>query len=134
MERSIDGDELMRDLAAILREINEQGFVYRVTVGPSAAMPEAIGGLVDRTGEIVFVLGPESILGGVFGLIDEEYGWPHPVQSSGIKCLADIMPRWRCHPVVYVDNTICALSVSIWEYERLRERTTGKSSLPETES
>jgi hypothetical protein len=36
--------------------------------------------------------------------------------------------------VVYVGNTICALSVSIWEYERLRELATGKSSLPEAES
>jgi hypothetical protein len=70
---------------------------------------------------IVFALGPPHVLGSVFGLIDEEYGWPHPIQVSEVKALSDLMPGYRRHPMIYRDSDCLAISISLAEYELLKQ-------------
>jgi hypothetical protein len=72
--------------------------VFRVSVGQLPDAGRHSSGLVGPEGEVVFVLGPPRVLGGVFGLGDEEYGWPYPVQASDVKTASDRMLGHRCHP------------------------------------
>jgi hypothetical protein len=85
-----------------------------------------IGGLVSPDGEVVFALGPPARLGRVFGLIDEQYGWPHPIQVADVRAAADLMPGWRCHPMLCKGDVCLAMSVGFSEYELLRREDAGR--------
>jgi hypothetical protein len=69
---------------------------------------------------MVFVLGPPQTLGVVFGLIDEECGWPHPIQLSEVKTLSDLMPSHRRHPVIWRGADWLAISINLGEYELVK--------------
>jgi hypothetical protein len=81
-----------------------------------------ISGLVSAANEIVFALGSAHVLGEVFGLIDEEYGWPHPMPISEVKTVSDLMPGYRRHPMIYRGSECLAISISVGEYELLKQR------------
>lgn len=119
-ERSIAEADLMGKLPEVLEEIAQRGTVFLVNMGNVPASSLAISGLVSAAGEVVFALGPPQILGGVFGLIDEEYGWPHPIQVSEVKAVSDLMPGHRWHPVIYRGNDCLVMSISLEEYELLK--------------
>ena len=121
-ERSIAGTDLMRMLGEVLEEIAQRGTVFLVRMGQALESGDVISGLVSATGEIVFALGPPHVLGRVFALIDEEYGWPHPIQVSDVKAVSDLMPTHRRHPLIYRGNDCLAISISLGEYQLLKQR------------
>jgi hypothetical protein len=112
----------MGTLPEVLEEIARRGAVFLVNMGQAAESGGVISGLVSPTGEIVFVLGPPQVLGQVFVLIDEEYGWPHLVQVSELKAVTDLMPGYRRHPLIYRGSDCLAMSISLGEYELLKQR------------
>jgi hypothetical protein len=87
LERSITGAELMRMLPEILEDIAQRGTVFLVHMGSAADAGSIISGLVSATNEIVFAVGAPHMLGEVFGLIDAEYGWPHPISLGSKNCV-----------------------------------------------
>jgi hypothetical protein len=121
IERSIGGADLMRMLPEVLEEIAQSGVVFLVSMG-NISEAGVISGLVSATNEIVFVLGSPHVLGDVFGLIDAEYGWPHPIDISEVKTVSDLMPGYRRHPMLYRGSECLALSISLGEYEILKQR------------
>ena len=120
-ERSITATDLLRMLPEVLAEVAQRGTVFLVSMGQALASDNVISSLVSATGEIVFVLGPPHVLGAVFALIDEEYGWPHPVQVSDVKAVSDLMPRHRRHPLIYRGSDCLAMSIGLREYELLTQ-------------
>ena len=120
-EQSIAGTDLIRTLPEILEEVAQRGTVFLVSLGQAHESDDVISGLVSATGEIVFALGPPHVLGGVFALIDEEYGWPHPVQVSDLKAVSDLMPSHRRHPLIYRGSDCLAMSIGLREYELLTQ-------------
>jgi hypothetical protein len=118
-ERSIAGSDLMRSLPEVLEEIAHRGTVFLVNMGKAPPSSGVIGGCINTSGEIVFALGPPQVLGGVFGLIDEEYGWPSPVQVEEVEDLLDLMPSHRRHPMFCRGNDCIAMSISLGEYDLL---------------
>jgi hypothetical protein len=121
-ERSIAGADLMGALSEVLEEVADRGTVFLVSMGNAPESGGVISGLVSAAGEVVFALGPPQLLGGVFGLIDEEYGWPHPVQVSELRTVSDLMPGYRRHPVIYRGTDCLAISISLGEYELLKKK------------
>jgi hypothetical protein len=121
-ERSIAGTDLMRMLPELLEEVAQRGTVFLVSIGKASESGGIISGLVSATSEIVFALGSPQVLGGVFGLIDEEYGWPHPIQISEVKTVSDLMPGYRRHPMIYHGSDCLAMSISVGEYELLKQQ------------
>jgi hypothetical protein len=121
-ERSIAGADLMGTLPQVLEQIDHQGTVFLVNMGKVSESSRIISGLLSAAGEIVFALGPAHVIGGVFGLIDEEYGWPHPIQIAEVKTVADLMPGRRRHPMIYRGEDCLAMSISLWEYEQLKRK------------
>ena len=91
---------------------------------------------VDESGEVSaaasrdpsFVLGPVEICGRVLGLIDEEYGWPEPVQAGSIKTVWDIYPGPKCHPFIENESGCLAVGIQLGEYTRIKEKYFGNSS------
>jgi hypothetical protein len=122
VERSIAGADLMRMLPEILEEVAQHGTVFLVSLGKASESDLVISGLVSATNEIVFALGSPDILGEVFGLIDAEYGWPHPIPISEVKTVSDLMPGYRRHPMIYNGSDCLAMSISWGEYELLKKR------------
>jgi hypothetical protein len=120
-ERSIAGTDLIRTLPEILEEVARPGTVFLVSMGQTLESDNVISGLVSATGEIVFALGPPHVLGAVFALIDEEYGWPHPIQVSDVEAVSDLMPSRRRHPLIYRGSDCLAMSISLGEYELLKQ-------------
>jgi hypothetical protein len=121
VERSISGADLLGQLPAVLAEIAHRDVVFLVHMGRPPESRCLISGLVGPDGEVVFALGPPDPLGRVFGLIDEEYGWPRPIQVADVRAVADLMPGRRDHPLVFRGDDCLALSISIAEYHRLRQ-------------
>jgi hypothetical protein len=109
-------------LPEVLEEIARRGAVFLVNMGQAAESSGVISGLVSATSEIVFALGPPQVLGKVFGLIDEEYGWPHPVQVSEVKAVTVLMPGYRRHPLICRGSDCLAISIGVGEYELLKQR------------
>ena len=62
------------------------------------------------------------MLGEVFGLIDAEYGWPHPIPLSDVTTVADLLPGYRRHPMICRGSECLAISISVGEYEILKQR------------
>lgn len=116
-ERWVAGADLMRMLPEILEEIADRGTVFLVRMGKVPESSGVISGLVSANGEIVFALGSPQALGGVFGLIDEEYGWPHPIQVSDVKTVSDLTPGYRRHPMIYRGRDCLAMCIGFREYE-----------------
>jgi hypothetical protein len=121
VERSIAGNDLMPILPEVLEEIVQCGTVFLVSMGKASEAGVVISGLVSPTNEVVFALGPPHLLGEVFGLIDQEYGWPHPVHVSELKAVTDLMPGYRRHPLIYRESDCLAMSISLREYELLKK-------------
>jgi hypothetical protein len=119
-ERSITGQELLGALLEVIVEIVQRGTVFLVSRGNALESSGLIGGLVNGPGEILFVLGPVQTLGRVFGLIDEEYGWPYPIQLSEVEALSDLTPDHRRHPMIWCGNDCLAMCISLGEYELLK--------------
>lgn len=128
VENHIDGADLIAALPAVLDDIAARGAVYLVDLGPASQPSAVIRGLVGPEGRVVFALGPPENLGRVFGLIDEEYGWPHPVQVADVVTVGDVAPSYRRHPMLYRGGECVAMSVSWWEYERV-----GTGAAPDAE-
>jgi hypothetical protein len=122
IERSITGAELMKTLPEILEDIAQRGTVFLVHMGNAADAGGIISGLVSATNEIVFAVGAPHLLGEVFGLIDAEYGWPHPIALSEVKTVSDLLPGYRRHPIIYCGGECLAISISVGEYELLKQR------------
>jgi hypothetical protein len=120
LERRIAGTDLIAALPSVLQDIADRGAVYLVSLGQADPARWVLRGLVDPAGEVVFALGRPDDLGRVFGLIDEEYGWPHPVQLADVTRVEDVAPGYHCHPILYRGRECVAMSVSWWEYERVR--------------
>ena len=120
-ERSIAGTDLLQTLPEVFAEIVQRGTVFLVSMGQALEAGDVISGLVSATGEIVFALGSPHVLGAVFALIDEEYGWPYPVQVSDVKAVSDLMPTHRRHPLIYRGSDCLAMSISLGEYELLTQ-------------
>ena len=121
-ERLIAGPELMGALPKILEEIARRGNVFLVTGAKGPESGSLPGDLASGEVEVRFVLGPLQTLGGVFGLIDEEYGWPYHIQLSEVKALSDLVPGHRRHPLIWREAACVALSISPGEYQLLKER------------
>jgi hypothetical protein len=119
-ERSISRAELMETLPEVLEQITNHGIVFLVSLGKVEESSGFISGLVTSAGEIMFAFGPREVLGRVFGLIDEEYGWPHLIQFSDVKEVSDLMPGYRRHPIICQGDHWLAMSISIGEYELLK--------------
>jgi hypothetical protein len=109
-------------LPEVLEEIVQRGTVFLVSMGKASEASGVISGLVSSTNEIVFAFGPPQVLGEVVGLIDEEYGWPHLVHVSELKAVYDLLPAYRRHPLIYRESDCLAMSISIGEYELLKNR------------
>jgi len=110
----------MAALPMILEEIETDGTVFRVNMGRVSEPGRVlIRGLVSGEGDIVFVLGPERVLCGVFGLVDAEHGWPCPIQVAEVKTVSDLMPGIHRHPVIYRGTDPLAMSICWSEYELL---------------
>jgi hypothetical protein len=120
VERHIAGAELIAALPSVIDDIIRRGAVYLVNLGPVEPSASVISGLVSPMGEVVFALGRPDDLGRVFGLIDEEYGWPDPVQLADVATVGDVVPGYRRHPLLLRGDECVALSVSWWEYEQVR--------------
>jgi hypothetical protein len=127
VERSISGADLLGQLRAVLEEIAHRDVVFLVHMGRPPESSCVLGGLVSPEGEVVFALGRPATLGRVFGLIDEEYGWPRPIQVADVRAVPDLMPGWRRHPMLFKADDCLALSISFAEYDRLRREDTGRS-------
>jgi hypothetical protein len=123
VERVISAADLEATLPAVLDEISQRGTVFLVHMGQAEQTPGVISGLVSGASEVVFALGPAEVLGKVFGLIDEEYGWPRPISVAAVKTAWDLMPRHRCHPVLCRGDQAVAMSISIEEYDLIVSRT-----------
>jgi hypothetical protein len=119
VERRITGADLIPQLQTVIDDITGQGAVYLVNLGSVDPSSPVIRGLVSPAGELVFVLGRPDDLGRVFGLNDEEYGWPAPVQVADVVTVDDVAPGYRRHPVLFRGKECVAMSVSWWEYEQL---------------
>jgi hypothetical protein len=120
VERCIAGSDLIVALPSVLEGIADRGAVCLVNLGPVDPSAWVINGLVNPKGEVVFALGRPDDLGRVFGLIDPEYGWPHPVQLADVASVEDVAPSYRRHPMLYRGRECVAVSVSWWEYEQVR--------------
>jgi hypothetical protein len=121
-ERRISGTDLLATFPAVLEQLAEGATVFLVDMTAELTSVSAISGLVGPSGEIVFALGPAAVLGGVFALIDQEYGWPEPVQAADVRAATDLMPEYRRHPVLYRGTDCLAMSIGIREYELLQSR------------
>jgi hypothetical protein len=122
-ERRISGADLLATFPAILEELSQGTTVFLVDMTAEPPPTSVIAGLVSSSGEIVFALGPPDALGGVFALIDKEYGWPEPIQAADVRSAADLMPSYRRHPMLHRGADCLALSISLSEYELLRHRS-----------
>jgi hypothetical protein len=127
VERSISGADLLGQLPAILKEIVHREVVFLIHMGRPPESSCIISGLVSPAGEIVFALGPPATLGRVFGLIDEEYGWPRPIQVADVRAVPDLMRGRRYHPLLFQGDDCVALSISLEEYNLLRQDDAGRS-------
>jgi len=112
----------MKTLPEILEDIAQRGTVFLVHMGNAADAGGMISGLVSATNEIVFAVGAPHMLGEVFGLIDAEYGWPHPIPLADVKTVADLLPGYRRHPMIERGGECLAISISVGEYELLKQR------------
>ena len=65
------------------------------------------------------MLGPESVCGRVFGLVDVEYGWPHMVNIDSSFSAGDLVPGIRRHPVLVRQGRTVAVAVSRGEYDAI---------------
>jgi hypothetical protein len=99
-ERTISIDELMDRVGYVLDEIYREDIVYIVRVD-------------DGDG---FILAPEKIANHILGLYDEEYGWPHIIQTQDIKSVNDLLPGYRRHPFIFRKGGCLAGSIGIDEY------------------
>ena len=120
VERQISAAELLSTLPAVIQEIVEGQTVFVVNLGQAHEHGLVIGSLVSPQDEIVFVFGPPEVLGQVFGLIDEEYGWPREIQISDIRSVEDLTPSHRCHPIICRGRECLAMSIGWGEYELLK--------------
>jgi hypothetical protein len=120
VERHIAGAELIAALPSVIDNITSRGAVYLVNLGPVEPSASVISGLVSPAGEVVFALGRPDDLGHVFGMIDEEYGWPDPVQLADVATVGDLTPGYRRHPLLFRGEECVAMSVSWGEYEQVR--------------
>jgi hypothetical protein len=127
VERSISGADLLSELPAVLEEIAHRDVVFLVHMGRPPESSCFISGLVSPDGDVVFAFGSPATLGRVFGLIDEEYGWPHPIQVSNVRAASDLMPGRHYHPLLFKADDCLALSISLAEYNRLRQEDAGRS-------
>jgi hypothetical protein len=93
VERSISGADLLGQLPAVIAEIAHRDVVFLVHMGRPPHSRWLISGLVGPDGDVVFALGPSETLGRVFGLIDDEYGWPRPIQVADVRAIADLSRR-----------------------------------------
>ena len=122
LERSITGAELVRMPPEILEDIVQRGTVFRVHMGDAADAGGIISGLVSATNEIVFAFGAPHMLGEVFGLIDAEYGWPHPISLLDVTTVADLLPGYRRHPMIERGGECLAMRISVGEYKLLKQQ------------
>lgn len=120
-ERSIGAADLIPNLPRVLDEITSRDAVFLVSTGNMPESGSVISGLVSGEGDIVFVLGSPQILGGVFGRLDPEYGWPCPIQITEVRTVSDLMPGHRRHPLLCRGSDCLALSISLSEYRLLQE-------------
>jgi hypothetical protein len=127
VERSISGADLLGQLSAVFGAIAHQDVVFLVHMGRPPESRCITNGLVGPDGDVVFTLGPPETLGRVFGLIDDEYGWPRPIQVADVRAVGDLMPGRRSHPLLFQGDDCRALSISIAEYNRLRQEDAGRS-------
>lgn len=67
-----------------------------------------------------WILGPGKILGAVFGLYDEEYGWPCLVQTDAP--LEQLRPGSRRHPVMTLSDGSEIISISLDEWQTLQDQ------------
>jgi len=124
-EKTISGSELMPRLSEILDEIHSHGAVYVVHAHVCDINVDPAEG-IDESGQGSFVLGPPDVCGGVVGLVDPEYGWPHVIDVGDVNTLNDIMPGYRLHPFLHRGSTCLAISITIHEYEMIRKRMRAK--------
>jgi hypothetical protein len=110
-EKIIDSNELMASLDAVLDEIRDKGTVFIVDVVKA-----------DWKSDRRFVLGPESICGRVFGLVDPEYGWPKIIEIDTISDISDVCPETRRHPCLCHGNNCCAVGIRMTEYEMIKKK------------
>lgn len=122
IERSITGSELMKMLLEILEGITQRGTVFLVHMGNAADAGGIISGLVSATNEIVFAFGAPHMLGEVFGLIDAEYSWPHPIPLAEVTTVSDLLPGYRRHPMIERGGECLAIGISVGGYELLKQR------------
>jgi len=102
--RHIEGADLISKLEEVLLAV-EAGAVFEVSAVPSS-----------------FILGPPS-LGAVFAIYDDkEYGWPVHIDAAEVRCIDDLMPGHRRHPLIMRDGTPKAMSIHRREYDDLLAR------------
>ena len=90
----------------------------RMAVYRAIAEHQTVFHIQDSENGSRWVLGPVQILGAVFGLYDEEYGWPYPVSADAP--LGELRPAYRRHPVIDLGNQQQAIVISIDEWSDLR--------------
>jgi len=109
-EKRIGTSELEEMLMLILCEIFVNKTVY--IVQPDLLCPA----MVEE-----FVLGPESICGAFLGLVDEEYGWPVPIDVKNVTSVVSLAPFCRRHPFIFYEDKCLAVGIQRNEYEMIKK-------------
>jgi serine/threonine-protein kinase len=110
-EKRMTAQAVLADLPAVLEEIVQRHTVFIIEIDDPG-----------RRGDQEFVLAPEAVGKRVLGLVDEEYGWPKKVEVEQVRVINDIAPASRYHPFVQRDNQCVAVGISLWEYEKIKQR------------
>lgn len=107
-ERRIKVSIFLKDLKHYIGLINQKNIIFLLESDNK-----------ERQSVPLFVIGPHSILGEVFGLIDEEYGWPIPVKVDEVKSVEHLRPKYRKNPVLVDEQGNIAIVISLIEYKQL---------------
>ena len=103
--RIIEAQIFDADRTAVYRAIVEERTVFHIQDAETSA---------------TWVLGPLQVLGAVFGLYDEEYGWPYPVAANAT--LDELRPAYRRHPVIDLGDQQQAIAISVGEWNDLQAK------------
>ncbi|MEM6777839.1 MAG: hypothetical protein AAF670_09285 [Planctomycetota bacterium] len=99
IDQTISFQTLTNSWDLIWSEVVSEGTIFRVELESDA-----------------FVIAPPSIGQQVFGLLDEEYGWPYPMDVSELDTPEDLVPGGRRHPVLEQNGCVIAVCISAEEF------------------
>jgi hypothetical protein len=116
-ERRITSSALMADLDNVLEHIAQCPTAFIVELDTPTFR-----------GDREFVLGPAAVCGAVLGLVDSEYGWPHPVEAREVEDVMELAPGYRRHPFIYRNGECLAVGIQMSEYKDIERKSSQSGS------